>query len=291
MPVQRKLIVNADDFGLSSGVNRAVEIAWQQGILTQTSLMAGGDAFEEAVDIARRNPNLQVGLHLTLVQGKPVLPPEQIPGLVGINGFFPDNPVSMGMKLFFDPTIRSQLRKEVEAQILKVKNAGISLSHIDGHLNIQMHPTVFALLSELMPLHGISSFRITRERLWENLRIDRSRMVGKTLERIIFGALAGHAMPTLKYYGISTAEEVKGVLNSGRMTEDYLLEILGRLQTGASEVYFHPGYLPDAEISRRMPDYHHEDELTALLSPRVRERLQQLKIMLTNYRGDIKANV
>lgn len=284
----RRLVVNADDFGLSAGVNRAVEQAWQQGILTQASLMPGGDAFDEAVAIARRNPGLQVGLHLTLVQGKPVLPPEQVSGLVETNGCFPDNPVAVGMKLFFDPTIRLQLRNELEAQILKIKETGLGLSHIDGHLNIQMHPTVFSILAELMPLHGITSFRITRERLLENLRFDRTRLIGKSAERCIFGALANHAEPILKRQGISTAVEVKGVLNSGCMTEDYLLPLLERLQSGTSEIYFHPGCLPDEEISRRMPNYRHEAELAALLSPRIRQRLQQLGITLTNYRGDEK---
>lgn len=287
----RELIINADDFGLSSGVNRAVEQAWQQGILTQASLMAGGDAFDEAVVIAKRNPGLQVGLHLTLVQGKPVLPPEKIPGLVAANGYFPDNPVSVGMKLFFDPTIRMQLRCEIEAQILKVKETGLPLSHIDGHLNIQMHPTVFMLLTELMPLHGITSFRITRERLLENLRLDRTRMVGKTLERAIFGTLANFAESAFERQEIETAVEVKGVLNSGCMTEAYLLAMLERLQPGRSEIYFHPGMLPDAEITRRMPEYKHQEELAALLSPKVRERLQQLDITLTNYRGESKPYV
>lgn len=284
----RKLIINADDFGLSSGVNQAVEQAWQQGVLTQASLMAGGDAFDEAVAIAKRNPGLQVGLHLTLVQGKPVLPPDKLPGLVGSNGCFPDNPVLVGMRLFFDPTIRMQLRNEIEAQILKVKQAGIPLSHIDGHLNIQMHPTVFSVLSELMQLHGITSFRISRERLLQNLRYDRTRLAGKLAERFIFGALASHARPSLRYHSVTTAVEVKGMLNSGRMTEEYLLAIAENLQPGLTEWYLHPGCLPDPEISRRMPDYQHEQELAALLSPRLRFRLQELGITLTNYRGETK---
>ena len=285
----KKLVINADDFGLSSGVNRAVEQAWQQGILTQASLMAGGDAFDEAIAIAERNPGLQVGLHLTLVQGRPVLPPDKVPGLVTANGCFPDNPVLMGMKLFFDPTIRMQLRNEIEAQILKVKQAGIPLTHIDGHLNIQMHPTVFSVLSELMQLHGITSFRITRERLLQNLRHDRTRLAGKLAERLIFGALASHAQPSLRYHDITTASEVKGVLNSGRMTEDYLLAITENLRPGLTEWYLHPGCLPDDEISRRMPGYRHEQELAALLSPTVKQRLKELEISLCNYRGDIKS--
>lgn len=284
----RRLIVNADDFGLSAGVNRAVEIAWQDGILTQASLMSGGEAFDEAVEIARRNPGLQVGLHLTLVQGRPVLPPDRIPGLLGADGCFPDNPVNVGMQLFFDRSIRTQLRAEIEAQILKIKETGLPLSHIDGHLNIQMHPTVFELLQELMPLHGIRSFRITRERLRRNLAHDRNRMMGKAFERLIFGALSNHAEPELLRMNILCATEVKGLLNSGRMTETYLLAILEHLDPGLTEVYFHPGCLPDAEISRRMPDYLHEEELRALTSPLIRKRLQELGISLCNYRGEEK---
>jgi hopanoid biosynthesis associated protein HpnK len=284
----RKLIINADDFGLSSGVNRAVEQAWKEGILTQTSLMPGGEAFDEAVEIAHRNPRLQVGLHLTLVQGRPVLEPEKIPGLVGADGCFPDNPVLVGMKLFFDPTVRLQLRNEIEAQILKIKATGIPLSHIDGHLNIQMHPTVFSILAGLMARYDITSFRTTKERLFQNLRLDRSRLVGKSVEHIIFGTLARYAESAVSNQEITTAVEVKGVLNSGQMTENYLLATIENLQQGSSEIYFHPGCLPDTEISRRMPDYRHEEELAALLSPRVQERLKQLSITLTNYRGEIK---
>jgi len=287
----RRLIVNADDFGLSHGVNRAVEQAWQQGILTQASLMPGGDAFDDAVSIAKRNPGLQVGLHLTLVQGRSVLPPKEIPGLVRPDGCFPDNPVLVGMRLYFDRGVRQQLRNELEAQILKIKDTGLPLSHIDGHLNIQMHPTVFGLLTELMPRHGITSFRITRERLRHNLRFDHNRLIGKTLERLVFGTLSDHAEPLLHRQGIMHAVEVKGVLNSGRITETYLLAILDDLAPGTSEIYLHPGCLPDDEISRRMPTYLHEQELATLLSPRVKERLKELQISLCNYQGDEKTYV
>jgi predicted glycoside hydrolase/deacetylase ChbG (UPF0249 family) len=154
-----------------------------------------------------------------------------------------------------------------------------------------MHPTVFELLSELMPEHGISSFRITRERLQQNLKFDNSRPFGKLVERIIFGALSNHAVPLLHKLGISHAVEVKGVLNSGRITEQYLLDILDGLSEGTSEIYLHPGCLPDPEITRRMPDYKHEEELAALLSPKVRQRMAELKIELSNYRGDTKPYV
>lgn len=284
----KQLIITSDDFGLSSGVNRAVEKAWQEGILTCASIMPGGAAFEEAVEIARANPGLQVGLHLTLVQGTAVLPPDQIPGLVDRNGRFTDNPVAAGMRYFFDKGIYKQLKREIEAQIVRVAEAGIPLSHVDGHLNIHLHPTVFAFLGELMPRYGITSFRLSRERLLHNLAFDRERAMGKAVERVIFGSLSSHALPRLERLGIRHADEVKGVLNSGRMTEGYVLNILDGLADGLTEFYFHPGCLPDEEISRRMPDYRHGEELAAITSPRVRERLEQSGIELCNYRGDRK---
>jgi hopanoid biosynthesis associated protein HpnK len=285
----KQLVITSDDFGLSPGVNAAVEKGWREGILTCASIMPGAAAYGEAVAIARRNPGLQVGLHLTLLQGKAVLPPAQIPDLVNEAGEFSDNPVATGMRYFFDKGLYKQLKQEIEAQIQRVADSGLPLSHIDGHLNIHLHPTVFAFLTELMPHYGITSFRLSRERLFHNLRFDQQRRMGKTVERIIFGSLARHALPQLKTLGIRYATEVKGVLNSGRMTEEYVLQILDGLHEGLTEMYFHPGILPDREITRRMPDYRHGDELTAITSPRIKDRLAELGIVLQNYRGDIKA--
>jgi hopanoid biosynthesis associated protein HpnK len=284
----KQLIITADDFGLSPGVNAAVVKGWRDGILTCASIMPAGAAFDEAVNIARRNPGLQVGLHLTLLQGQSVLPHAQIPDLVNETGNFSDNPMAAGMRYFFDKGLYKQLKQEIEAQIQRVVDTGIPLSHIDGHLNIHLHPTVFAFLTELMPRYGITSFRLSRERLCHNLRFDRQRRMGKTIERIIFGALANHARPHLKQLGIRYAGEVKGVLNSGRMTEEYILQILDGLNEGLTELYFHPGVLPDREISRRMPDYRHEEELAAITSPRIKGKLAELNIGLENYRGDRK---
>ncbi|MDD2897607.1 MAG: hopanoid biosynthesis-associated protein HpnK [Desulfuromonadaceae bacterium] len=284
----KQLILTSDDFGLSSGVNRAVEQGWKHGILTCASIMPGAAAFDEAVDIARRNPGLQVGLHLTLVQGKAVLPPAEIPDLVDGTGQFTDNPVAAGFRYFFDRGIYCQLKREIEAQITRVRDAGILLTHIDGHLNIHLHPTVFRILSELMPRYGITSFRLSQERLSHNLRFDGQRKLGKYIETVIFSFLTGHARPELDRLGIRCAGEVKGVLTSGRMTEAYILKIIEGLQDGLTEFYFHPGILPDDEISRRMPDYHHQEELAAIVSPIVRTRLETLQVQVQNYRGEVK---
>jgi hopanoid biosynthesis associated protein HpnK len=284
----KELIINADDFGLSPGANRAVVRAWQEGILTSASLMVGGRAFEEAVSLARENPGLQVGLHLTLVQGRAALAPEEIPGLTDPDGNFPMDPVMAGTRYFFSASLKRELSREIEAQILRFRETGLPLSHIDGHLNIHMHPTVFDILAGLMPKHGITSFRLTREDLARDPADDGARRFGRKLDAFIFGRLARRCRPRLERLGIYHSGEVKGLLNSGRMTESYLLKVLERLQEGVTEIYFHPGCLPDPELASWMPDYLHEEELAALTSARVRAAIADRGIRLRNYRGEEK---
>jgi hopanoid biosynthesis associated protein HpnK len=284
----KELIINADDFGLSSAANRGVLRAWQQGILTGASLMVGGAAFEEAVALAAQNPGLQVGLHLTLVQGRAVLAEPGLPALTDASGDFGNDPVLAGMRYFFLKPLRKRLYREIEAQIVKCREAGIALSHVDGHLNIHMHPVVFDILCELMPKYGIKSFRLSRENLGVNLALDRQRVVGKCADAFIFAQLAKRCRPMLDRLGIRYAGEVKGLLNSGRMTEDYLLKALDSVGEGLTEIYFHPGCRPCAELDRWMPEYRHDEELAALTSAQVARKLAQLGIRLRNYRGEVK---
>lgn len=284
----KKVIINADDFGLSIGVNRAVIKAWQNGVITGTSLMVTGSAFDEAVGLAMENPGLQVGLHLTLVQGRSVLANTGFPPLVDSENLFSHDPIYAGLRYFFIRGLRKQLFSEIEAQILKFIGTGLPLSHIDGHLNIHMHPTVFDILCRLMPKYGIKSFRLTRERSLEELKVSPVRRIGKLVDAFIFNNLAQNSIKRLHQLGISHADEVKGLLNSGRMTEDYLLKILGRIREGVTEIYFHPGSYPDPEVSRLMPDYQHEAELNALTSAAVIDRLNAEGITLCNYRGETR---
>ncbi len=284
----KQLIINADDFGLSAGVNRAVITAWREGILTSASLMVGAPAFDQAVELARENPGLQVGLHLTLVQGRSVVAHGGFPCLTDGEGNFPVDPVMAGMRMFFLKALHRQLAAEVEGQITRFLETGLPLSHIDGHLNIHMHPTVFAIVCRLMPKYGIETFRLSRERLGAERRISSRRLLGKAVDAGIFGLLARRCQPELQRRRIGFAGEVKGLLNSGRMTEEYLLAALDLLQDGVTEIYFHPGDADEPELAVTMPDYRHRDELAALLSPRVREKLGSLGITLRNYRGDLK---
>lgn len=281
---EKRLIITADDFGASSAINRAVIKGWQEGVLTGASLMVTGAAFDEAVALARQNPGLQVGLHLTLIQGCSVLQHRGFPALTDREGNFPNDPLLAGLRMFFLKSLYRQLHDEIEAQLEKFVATGLPLSHLDGHLNIHLHPTVFAILCPLLPKYGISTFRLSCERLVPELRRSTGRLAGKVLEAFIFNRLAAHCRPELQLRRIDFAAEVKGLLNSGSITEEYLLGMLAALPTGLTELYLHPA----EEDDPLAPDYRHRAELAALLSRSVAERIGALGITLCNYRGDRK---
>ena len=201
------------------------------------------------------------------------------------------DPVGAGMRYFFSGSLKRELSREIEAQILRFRETGLPLSHIDGHLNIHMHPTVFDILAELMPKHGITSFRLTREDLARDPADPGARRIGRRVDAFIFGRLAKRCRPVLDRLGMYYTDEVKGLLNSGRMTEEYLLKVLERLQDGVTEIYFHPGCTPDPELAAWMPDYRHGEELAALTSARVRGMMADRGILLGNYRGEEKRDV
>ena len=246
--------------------------------------MVTGAACEEAVELARQNPELQVGLHLTLVQGRSLLEHGGFPSLTHRDGTFPNDPVLAGMRMFFLKPLYRQLRREIEAQLDKFLATGLPLSHIDGHLNIHMHPTVFAILCQVMPKYGISTFRLSRERLGTELRLSCGRSVGRVADAFISGRFASRCRPALQQRGIGFAAEVKGLLNAGRMSEAYLLKSLDALQEGITEICLHPA---ETE-SPMLPDCRQTAELAALLSGKVREKISSLGIILCNYRGDVK---
>src|SRR5689334_21835218 len=186
----KRLIVNADDFGRSPAINTAIIPAHREGILTTASLMVNGQACREAVELAWQNPKLGVGLHLTLVCGFSALSAEQIPDLVSQGHCFSDDPVRTGMALFFRRGLRSQLHREIAAQFRKFQQTGLPLDHVNGHLNIHLHPTVFRMLMDDAAQWGIRNFRLTQDPLWLNLRLGRGRWAYRLSHALVFGILS-----------------------------------------------------------------------------------------------------
>src|SRR5262245_58080213 len=161
----KRLIITADDFGASLPINEAVETAHRHGVLSAASLMVGAPAMADAVQRARRLPALGVGLHLTLVDGNAVLPPRQIPSLVGRDARFGNDPVRFGIKLFLSPKLQAQAEAEIRAQFERFRATGLPLDHVNGHQHFHMHPVLTRIIARIAPDFGSPPVRIPLEPL------------------------------------------------------------------------------------------------------------------------------
>ena len=161
--LERGLIVTADDFGAAVEVNEAVETAHRHGILNAASLMVGAPAAEDAVARAKANPDLRVGLHLVLVDGRSILPPDQVPALVDNQGLFRRNMALAGWAMFARRDARRQLEAEIAAQFEAFAATGLPLDHVNTHKHFHLHPTIAAFILKIGRRHGMRAVRLPIE--------------------------------------------------------------------------------------------------------------------------------
>jgi len=273
-PVRRLCIITADDFGLHAAVNEAVESAHRAGVLTAASLMVGAPAVQDAAQRARALSGLRVGLHLTLADGRALLPRQQIPDLVDADNRFHDNMVGAGWRFFARPAVRAQLAAEIRAQFVAFAALGLELDHLDAHKHFHLHPTVLSLALAIGREFGLRAVRVPAE-------------PGLAATRLLSPWLA-LMRARLRRAGMACNDQIYGVGHSGAMNEARLLQVLAGLPPGVSEIYLHPATLSGSAISASMSDYRHGDELQALLSPAVRTALKASSVRLGGY-GDIAA--
>lgn len=265
----RRIILTADDFGLSESVNEGVERAHREGVLTSASLMVAGPAAEDAVRRARALPSLRVGLHLVVLEGPAVLPRGRIPDLVDDRGWFPSDQIRLGLNYFFRPRVRVQLAAEIRAQFAAFAATGLTLDHADAHKHMHLHPTVGRMMIDIGREYGLRAVRVPAEPPGV---LTVSEEPARISERVLYRwtyLLRRQA----RRVGLATTEHCFGIRWSGRMTAERLLRLLPHLPPGTSEIYFHPAVGRDATLQALMPGYQHEAELAALLDPRVREAL------------------
>ncbi len=274
-----QIILNADDFGRSSSINTAIIQAHVRGVLTSASLMVNGDAAEEAVALAKKTPALAVGLHVVVAGGRATLPPWQIPHLVDGNGCFPDDAVRAGLQYFFNRAAQEELARELNAQFERFAATGLPLSHVDGHLHMHIHPTVFRLLLPLAQKHGAQGLRLPRDDFWLAMGYDRSQAGKKAIWALAFGLLSRQCLAHLNGNSPAVADRVYGLMQTGQMQEAYVLELLGRLQVPTAELYFHPSTMAEGETLGR-----NAGDLDTLLSPAVRQAIKERAIRLATYR-------
>ena len=257
----KNLIVTADDFGAAVEVNEAVERAHQGGILSAASLMVSGSAAQDAVTRAKTMPKLRVGLHLVLVEGKPVLPAASVPDLVDRAGHFRTDMVRAGAAMFFLPKVRAQLRAEIEAQFAAFAATGLKLDHVNAHKHFHLHPTIASLLLETATAHGVKGARVPLEPQDVLARIERHKASGVVALTTPF---AKGLRRRFRAAGLTAPDQVFGLAWSGAMTGARLKGMIEHLPEGLSEIYMHPATGP---YPGSAPGYRYTGELAALTDP------------------------
>lgn len=265
----KQLIVTADDFGLAPEVNQAIEDGHRRGILSAASLMVTALAAADAVDRAKRLPRLGVGLHLVLVDGRPALPPEQIPDLVGPDGRFPSNVTTAGINIFCRPRARAQLEREMRAQLELFHKTGLALDHVNSHHHFHMHPTIAATLVRIAPEYGIKAVRVPTERPIESWQATGDRLAQRLFAWISQVPWTKSLRRKLDRAGIRANDCVLGLSDTGDMRAERVARYVANLPDGVSELYVH------AAVDRwRGPDawppaYACRGEFEALVDPDV----------------------
>jgi hopanoid biosynthesis associated protein HpnK len=260
------LIVTADDFGAAREVNDAIEDAHTHGVLTATSLMVAAPAASDAVARARRLPGLRVGLHIVLVEGRPMLPPSSIPDLVDETGHFRTDMVRSATEMFFRPGVRRQLTHEIEAQFDAFQASGLRLDHVNTHKHFHLHPTIASTILKVGKRHGMRAMRVPLEPREVLMAVEPGRNAAPAY---VTDPWARLSRARLRRAGLVIPDQVFGLAWSGAMNAARLAGLIGHLPAGLTEIYLHPA--TGGGFEGAAPGYRYADELQALLDPQVME--------------------
>jgi hopanoid biosynthesis associated protein HpnK len=258
----RRLIVNGDDLGLTAGVNRGVFDAYDRGILTSASLFANAPATVDAIYRARARPSIGIGVHLTLVDGKPTLPPERVSSLVDRDGRFRRSWKSFVLAWLRGAVALADVELELTAQIERIRAEGIRITHLDAHKHVHLIPSIFEIVVRLARRFNIPAVRVPCER-WSRLQFDDPhyrRARRQAFSNLVTVPWAMQAYRTATAAGMVVPQFV-GRVHTGLMTPGWLQATLRSLRPGVTELMVHPGYADDA--LRRTP--------TRLLESRAQE--------------------
>jgi hopanoid biosynthesis associated protein HpnK len=292
----RRLIVNADDFGFTAGVNRAIVEAHTRGIVTSSTLMANGRAFEDAIRLAKSVPSLSVGCHVVLIDGTPVLDAKQLPSITSAhsNGDrFRDGLQAFSARALAGRLDPEEIEAEASAQIRKLQSAGISVSHLDTHKHTHLFPAVLRPLLRAARNCGVRAIRNPfgpRKPLKSTELLTRPNLWTRYAEVRILRALAAKFRDAAKREGMVTPEGTLGIVVTGALDEKLFRGIAAIIPEGTWEFVCHPGYNDDdlRSANTRLRESR-EIELRVLTMPAARELLSQQGIDLISYRDLIPA--
>jgi hopanoid biosynthesis associated protein HpnK len=286
----KNLIVNADDFGWTAGVNRGIVEAFRNGIVTSASLLANGAAFTEAVELLRTAAGLGVGVHLNLSDGAPAAEPETVTTLVNHKGEFAGGPESLLLRRARRGLLLDEVEREWDAQIQKVRDAGIEPTHLDGHKHVHMLPGLFEIALRLAKRHGIGAIRVSLEE--SSLRAALSSggkqrggvVIRQGVQARGLKLLARDAREEAGRAGIATPDYFCGIAQTGELTREGVKQLLKSLPEGTTEMMCHPGYVDEAlqKTATRLRDSR-GTELEILTDTGIRNLVASQGIRLIDY--------
>jgi hopanoid biosynthesis associated protein HpnK len=283
----RRLIINADDFGFTSGVNRAIVEAHMRGVVTSSTLMAQGAAFDEAVLLAERAPELSIGCHVVLIDGEPVLRPDEIPSLTDSNRFR-DGLKSFAARAIVGRIHDSEVAAEAAAQIRKLQAAGIRVSHVDTHKHTHLFPRILLPVLRAARECGIRAIRNPfgpRFPLRSTQLLSRPNLWTRYAEVRILGRFASKFRQAVEREGFVTPDGTLGIEVTGALDENLFHALASSIPDGTWEFVCHPGY-NDADlqaVKTRLRESR-ETELRVLTLPAARAVLAQEGVQLISYR-------
>ena len=282
----RRLIVNADDFGLTAGVNRAIVEGHQQGMITSSTLMANGSAFAEAVGLTQSSPRLSVGCHVVLVDGTPISPASQVSSLLDEGKQkFRTSITDFARQCLRGKLVAREIEAEAEAQIRKLQDAGIAVSHIDTHKHTHLFPQVLRPVLQAARKCGVRAVRNPAEPIHLGEVAAKPGLWKRWAQVRFLNRLANNFRSAVQDAGMVTPEGTLGVLITGVMDERLLKAILGRVPEGTWELVCHPGY-DDADLAKidtRLRESRVR-ELELLKSPEILKELERHEVQLISYR-------
>ena len=284
----KQLILNADDFGMTRGVNEGIIRGHREGILTSTTLMANGPEFDDAVARAKQNPKLGVGCHLVLVGGPAVAPKVKISSLVDESGNLPDSLGGFVARLSAGLIRTKAIDREMRAQIAKIRATGIEPTHLDTHKHTHAHPKVMEVLGRVAKELGITRVRKPVENLrdsWESTRQEKSNHTMELIAAAAARTVAPWFQAVVCKYGLLTPNHFLGLAMTGSLGPAALRRMIDTLSDGSTEIMLHPGICDlDLANSGSRLQMHRDAEMAALIDPGVKSALVERDIRLITYR-------
>ena len=286
----KNLIVNADDLGWTDGVNRGIVEAFRHGIVTSTSILANAAAFAGGVEAAQSAPGLGVGVHLNLSDGPPVADRKTVTSLLNNDGEFAGGPESLLLRRARRGLLLAEVENEWDAQIQKVRDAGIAPTHLDGHKHVHMLPGLFEIALRLAKRHDVSAIRVSLEAssLRAALSSGSKQNAGVVMKQGVqargLKLLARDAREQAGRAGISTADYFCGIAQTGELTREGVEQFVKSLPNGTTELMCHPGYA-DAALQKtptRLQDSR-QSELRILTDTGIRNLVASMGIRLIDY--------